>query len=52
MKYVVWVMEVNGMWSPLPAMSRAEADKLAAKLDAEGRSFRVVPAPRFDARED
>ncbi|MCL6453573.1 MAG: hypothetical protein K6T78_08090 [Alicyclobacillus sp.] len=51
MKYVVWVQRKDG-WVPTPAMSRADADKLAAKLDADGCSFRVVPAPRFDAGED
>lgn len=51
MKYVVWVQRTDG-WVPTPAMSREEADKLAAKLDADGRNFRVVPQPRFDARED
>ncbi|SFV03586.1 hypothetical protein SAMN05421543_1234 [Alicyclobacillus macrosporangiidus] len=44
-RYLIWMQRWDG-WIPTPRMTREEADALGQQLDAAGRSFRVVPAPR------
>lgn len=51
MKYVVWVKKNDGWWAT-STMPKERADILARQLDADGRSFLVVPAPRFNPMED
>lgn len=51
-RYVVWVSDNQGRWRPSTAMAESEARAMVNRLDAEGRSFRLVPAPTFDPGED
>jgi hypothetical protein len=44
-RYMVWYEDDDG-WRTYPPMSRTDADRVAKRLDEEGRSYRVVPAPR------
>jgi hypothetical protein len=51
-RYVVWMVDDEGLWYPSKAMPRDEAMDLVARLEHDGEAYVLAPAPEFDPGED